>query len=45
MKIRIARALTKPTITERGMNRMSFATPERSKDDLERAAEKTVAMR
>ncbi len=27
MKIRIARALTKPTITERGTNRISFATP------------------
>lgn len=27
MKIRIAKELTKPTITERGMKRMSFATP------------------
>ena len=27
MKIRMARALTKPTITERGTNRISFATP------------------
>ena len=28
-KIKMARALTNPTITERGMNRISFATPPR----------------
>ena len=39
MKIRIARALTKPTMTLRGMNRMSFATPSEAEDDLEDAGE------
>ena len=35
----MARALTKPTITERGMNRISCATPSEAEDDLDDAAE------
>ena len=37
MKIRIASALTKPTITLRGTNRISLATPSEPEDDLEDA--------
>ena len=36
-KIRIASALTKPTMTERGTNRISLATPSSAEHDLDDA--------
>ncbi len=46
VKIRIASALTKPTITLRGTNRISFATPEQAQArSAERPARSTVAIR
>ena len=44
-KIRIARALTKPTITERGMNRISLATPNTPSTIWMTPARMTVAIR
>jgi hypothetical protein len=45
MKMRIASALTNPTITLRGMNRMSFATPRRPRATWNIPARMTVAMK
>jgi hypothetical protein len=45
MKMRIASALTKPTITDRGMNRMSFATPASPSPTWMTPARITVATR
>ncbi|CAM5727751.1 hypothetical protein SBADM41S_10287 [Streptomyces badius] len=45
MKIRMASALTKPTITERGMNRISFATPSAPRTTWKTPARMTAAMR
>ena len=39
MKIRMASALTKPTITQRGTNRISRATPSEAEHDLEDAGQ------
>jgi len=44
-KIRMARALTKPTITERGMKRMSRATPATPSRICRTPASRTVAIR
>ncbi|CAM5592439.1 hypothetical protein SANTM175S_00732 [Streptomyces antimycoticus] len=45
MKIRIARALTKPTITERGTKRISFATPSMPSTIWKAPARMTAATR
>ncbi len=45
MKMRMASALTNPTITCRGMNRMSFATPTAASRICRTPARTTVAMR
>ena len=44
-KIKMARALTNPTITERGMNRISLATPANASATWMRPPRMTVAMR
>ena len=43
--MRIARALTKPTITLRGMKRISFATPRTANRIWKIPARMTVAMK
>ena len=45
MKMRIASALTKPTMTLRGMNRMSLATPKTARRIWKTPARSTVAMK
>ena len=45
MKTRIASALTNPTMTLRGMNRMSFATPRTARSTWKTPARITVAMK
>ena len=44
-KMRIASALTKPVITLRGMNRISFATPSSASTICSAPARSTVAMK
>ncbi len=45
MKIRMARELTKPTITERGMKRINFATPSMPRTTWKTPARITAAIR
>ena len=45
MKIKIASALTNPTMTLRGMKRINFATPRRLNTICRRPARRTVAIR
>ncbi len=45
MRIKIASALTKPTITERGMKRISRATPVTPSTIWRTPARSTVAMK